>query len=133
MDFSCALSWAGRCELQKTSFFFSLQPSLEGDLSDFSIRATFSLVSLLVFCLVIQGWEHLWETVMFVLVHQLHEMEQSGLRERWKRHGCLPQLSSVHVSFPKAPVPGTGFPLLPPENSMFLIHIGGWTKEAGAA
>lgn len=70
---------------------------------------------------------------MFVLVHQLHEMEQSGPRERWKRHGCLPQVSSVHLSFPEAPVPGTGFPLLPPENSTFLIHIGGWTKEAGAA
>lgn len=65
---------------------------------------------------------------MFVLVHQLREMGQSGLRERWKRHGCLPQVSSVHVSFPKAPFPGTGFPLLPPENSVFLIH-----KEAGAA
>lgn len=43
------------------------------------------------------------------------------------------QVSSVYMTFTKAPFPGTGFPLLLPGNSTFLIHSGGWTREAWAA
>lgn len=69
----------------------------------------------------------------FVLLHHLHKVEQfRSTREKGETWAST-QVGSISVTCAEAPFPGTGFPLLVPEDSMWsLVHLEGGTRDASA-
>lgn len=123
--FSCLPGWAGPCELQRSSFFCGLQPRLERDLSDVSVHATLSLGSILVFCLVLQGWEHLWEAMPGLsCCTTFLKWNSSGLREVAETWMSAPGQVCVSYLY-KSSVPWCGTPVSSAALHV-LIHIGRW-------